>query len=256
MSAIICSIRSRCRNLTTRDVLQLRLSTQGLPDVYKPDAKWKSTLNFRLQHTFTIYADTKEACEQMVAEIKAEPESFASLMQLEIAISAEKQSFRTIGVTGRNIGQSKMFVKLQSMDPTNGERFLASRDLSDLAHEIIARVTESEMTTGDYIENVDRLNFAQLLERQLSTEMINAQRLIADEWKLVFWRHEFARPDRYAAYLNRALTYDKQTESFSFDNETETAARRRVSSDITKESNVSTSASVQAEAGDVYFVIH
>lgn len=256
MSFITCSICSRCCNLATHDVLQLRLSAQGLPDAYKPDAKWKSTLNFRLRHTFTVYADTKESCEQLVAEIKADPESFASLVQLEIAISAEKQSSRTISITGRNIGESKMFAQLQAMDPRVGKRFLTSHDLSDFAYEIVSGVIASEMTTGDYIENADQLNFAQLLERQLSTETADAQRLTTDEWKLVFWRNEFTRPDRYAKYLNHAIMYDEGTETFSFDNETEAVARRLVLNDTSMGNSASTSVFVNAEASGVTFIIN
>lgn len=227
-------------------IIKVRLSAQGLPNEYKPDVNWKSTINFRLQHTFTIYAETKEACERMVAEIRNDPEYFVTRVQLEIAMSAEKH-YRTISITGQNVGQSKMFAQLQNMDQTNGECFLTSHDLNYLAQEILSSVVASEATTGDYIGSADELNFADLLERQLSSETINAQRLSSDEWKSVFWRDEFSRPDRYASYLNRALTYDKGTKTFSFDNETETAARRQVSSEITRGSSVLASATAKTE---------
>uniref|UniRef100_A0A914WSX5 Uncharacterized protein n=1 Tax=Plectus sambesii TaxID=2011161 RepID=A0A914WSX5_9BILA len=234
-------------------ILKIRLSTHGLSPAYEPDTVWKSNLNQRQLHTFSIYAADKEACERMVSEIKADPVGFASLIQIEIAMSAEKRASREISITGENIGSSKMFAQLQNMDQTNGERLMTSSDLNNFAQEIVSSVVASDITTGAYVEKPDELNFARLLERQLSSGTINARELSADQWKSVFWQEEFIRPDHYTKYLNRAMTYDKGTNKFSFDNETESEARKHVASDLKKDSSSTNAWSAKAKASFLGF---
>lgn len=80
---------------------QVRLSTKRLAGAYEPDIAWKWNINQRQSHTFTIYASDELSCERMVAEMQREPGSFASLIQLEMAMSAEKRTSRQITITAR-----------------------------------------------------------------------------------------------------------------------------------------------------------
>uniref|UniRef100_A0A914V6B5 Uncharacterized protein n=1 Tax=Plectus sambesii TaxID=2011161 RepID=A0A914V6B5_9BILA len=146
-----------------------------------------------------------------------------------------------------------MFAQLKNMDQTNGERLLTSSDLNRLAQEIVSSVVASEITTGAYVDKPDQVSFASLLERQLSSGTIDSKQLSSDQWKSVFWQEEFVRPDHYTNYLNRALTYDKGTNKFSFDNETESEARKHVASDLKKDSSNTHSWSAQASAGFLGF---
>uniref|UniRef100_A0A914XAE8 Uncharacterized protein n=1 Tax=Plectus sambesii TaxID=2011161 RepID=A0A914XAE8_9BILA len=240
-------------NVHPLPVSKIRLSTHDLPQEYEPDTVWKSNLNRRLQYPFSIYAANKDDCERMVSEIKEDPVGFASLIQIEIAMSAEERASREISITGENIGRSKMFAQLQNMDTPTGERFVTSRDLNQLSQEIVSSVVASDITTGAYVEKPDELSFARLLERQLSSGTINTRQLSVDQWKSVFWQEEFVRPDHYTNYLNHALTYDKGANKFSFDNETEFEARKHVASDLKKDSSNSNSWSAQAKASFLGF---
>uniref|UniRef100_A0A914W7C5 Uncharacterized protein n=1 Tax=Plectus sambesii TaxID=2011161 RepID=A0A914W7C5_9BILA len=234
-------------------ITQIRISTHDFPPEYEPDTVWKSNLNQRLQYPFTIYAKSKEACERMVSEIKEDPVGFASLIQIEIAMSAEQRASREISITGANIGRSKMFAQLQNMDQTNGERLLTSSDLNELAQEIVSSVVASEITKGAYVDKPDQVSFASLLEHQLSSGTIDSKQLSADQWKSVFWQEEFIRPDHYTKYLNHTLQYDQGTNKFSFDNETESEARKHVASDLKKDSSNSNSWSAEAKASFLGF---
>uniref|UniRef100_A0A914V3L9 Vitellogenin n=1 Tax=Plectus sambesii TaxID=2011161 RepID=A0A914V3L9_9BILA len=247
------NLEVRAENVDPLPMLKIRLSTHGLSRAYEPDTVWKSTMNQQLQYSFSIYAANKEACEFMVSEIKEDPVGFASLVQIEIAMSAEQRASREISITGENIGRSKMFAQLQNMDQINGERLLTSSDLNNLAQEIVSSVVASEITTGAYVDKPDQVNFASLLERQLSSGTINSKQLSVDQWKSVFWQEEFVRPDHYTNYLNHAMTYDKGTNKFSFYNETESEARKHVASDLKKDSSKSNSWSAQASASFLGF---
>uniref|UniRef100_A0A914X5A1 Peptidase aspartic putative domain-containing protein n=1 Tax=Plectus sambesii TaxID=2011161 RepID=A0A914X5A1_9BILA len=243
------NLEVRAENVHPLPILKIRLSTHGLSSAYEPDTVWKWNLDQRLQHAFSIYAANKEACERMVSEIKENPVRFASLIQIEIAMSAEKRASREISITGENIGKSRMFAQLQNMDQTNGERLLTSSDLNNLAQEIVSSVVASDITTGAYVDKPDQVNFASLLEHQISSGTIDSKQLSADQWKSVFWQEEFIRPDHYTNYLNHALTYEKGTNKFSFDNGTEFAARKHVASDLKKDSSSSDSWKAEAKAG-------
>uniref|UniRef100_A0A914VJT9 Uncharacterized protein n=1 Tax=Plectus sambesii TaxID=2011161 RepID=A0A914VJT9_9BILA len=234
-------------------ILKVRLSAHGLSPVYEPDKTWRSNLNQRLQHSFSIYAANKETCERMAVYISEKPDSFASLIQFEIAMKAEKTASRNVKITGEIIGQSKMFTQLQNMDHSNGDRLLTSGDLNNLAQDIVSSFIASEITTGDYVDEPDEINLARLLEHHLSTETVNTKQLKSDEWKSVFWQEEFVRPDHYTNYLNRAVTFNKSTEKFTYDNETEAAALSHVASDLKRDSKKTNSWSAQAQASFLGF---
>lgn len=115
-----------------------------------------------------------------------------------------------VDITGEDVTRGKLYSQLLNLPggAAAGARYLSSEDVSRLARETTSSVVASVVTDVDYVDSSDDVSVAELVERELARQSVSSGRLAPGAWESVFWDPSWARPDRLASYLNRALRQD------------------------------------------------
>ncbi len=149
--------------------------------------------------------------------MKESPDMFHAL-ELEYIINGQRSSRRRVAVTGSSLTAGRLFTRLQNMPETgddNAVRFVTSSDLKTVAAETTSKVVASVTTDSDYIDTGDDVSVFNLLERVLGRQEVSTANFQPHMWNSVFWDPSWARPDKIASYLNKALSKDA-TDSRNF----------------------------------------
>ncbi len=142
--------------------------------------------------------------------MRSHPEIFNGL-DLEYIINGHRSSRRKIHVTGENIRNSKVYKHLVNMPDTGigTTRFLNSDDMKKLVYESTMNVVASVVSDSDYVDTGDDVSVSSLLERELTREPVSAQRLESWMWEAVYWKPDWARPDKITSFLNQVVVKDE-----------------------------------------------
>ncbi len=141
--------------------------------------------------------------------MKEMPEQFHGL-ELEYVINGQRSARRDVSVSGTSIYNGRLFTQLKNMPEASSSdiRFVTSSDLKVIAAESTSDVLAKVTTDSDYVDTGDEVSVSDLLERVLSKEKTTTERFTPLMWDSVFWNPSWARPDKIATYLNKALDKD------------------------------------------------
>ncbi len=138
------------------------------------------------------------------------PVMFHSL-ELEYIINGQSSARRRISVSGQTLMGGQLMTELENMAgaDSSGERYVTSADLKAIVSESATNVVASVITDADYVDTGDEVSVKNLLERVLGRDEVAAEDFEPRMWSSVFWNPDWARPDKYASFLNEVLTKDE-----------------------------------------------
>ncbi len=90
-----------------------------------------------------------------------------------------------------------------------GERFVTSGDLKAIVSESATEILASVIADADYVDTGDEVSVKNLLGRVLSRDEVSVEEFQPRMWSSVFWDPSWARPDKYATFLNTVLKKDE-----------------------------------------------
>ncbi len=138
--------------------------------------------------------------------MKEMPEQFYGL-ELEYVINGQKSARRDVSVSGTSIYNGRLFTQLKNMPEASGSdvRFIKSSDLKTIVAESTSDVVASVTSDSNYVDTGDEVSVSDLIEKILSRDKTTTDNFTPLMWDSVFWNPSWARPDKIATYLNKAL---------------------------------------------------
>uniref|UniRef100_A0A914DM24 Uncharacterized protein n=1 Tax=Acrobeloides nanus TaxID=290746 RepID=A0A914DM24_9BILA len=180
-----------------------------------------------------LYTEDKALCKKLVVDAIENIDYFLDQLKpvfLFTIIAEQQQSYKNLDITGRMVAKTAIFSKLDNLADKDGNTYLSSNDLNDLSQEVINDVIVSVKQSSDYIPDAEEESIIKQLTSSLTEAKVQAKQLSDNQWDSVFWDDMFSRPDIQTQYFNDVITFNKNTNEFKYNNESDRKFRHDIKS--------------------------